>query len=122
MRREILALALVFVASSARAAVVHDCRIKGIDIFVTHQNVDGQVGHRVAVHYVGFDGLLLSPVLCPDQNSPTVTSDVPLQLTSLDQLGYVWWVGDTGPGVYTFEALTFQGERPIDRVKRFTLR
>jgi hypothetical protein len=121
MRRALTTLAFL-AALSGTARADHDCRIRGIDISVTHQNLDGLVGHRVVIHYVGADGGLLSPILCPDQNDPTISSDVPLPLQPVDQLGYVYWVEDPGPGVYSFWVGTYQGDRPISRTKRFTFR
>ena len=98
---------LAFLLLSGTAFADHDCRIKGIDIRVTRQNIDGQSGHRVAISYIGSDGALLSPLLCPDQIAPTVGTDAGL-LIQQDERSYVYWVEDPGPGVYNFDAATYQ--------------
>ena len=106
MRRAILTVAFILAASAAWAED-HDCRIKGVRISVTHENLDGQVGHRVSLHYVAPDGHDLSPLKCPDQAAPTVGTDAGT-LIQQDALAYVYWLADPGPGVWLFSAATYQ--------------
>lgn len=96
-------------AVHAGESVVHDCRIKVLDI-VAHKKGDALILKAV---YLGFDGRPLSPRRCPDQMGPSFGFTPPegaeLLFSSLDEYGYVLRVEGVVPGtVYDVSVSTCQ--------------